>query len=77
MRGAESLADGANVVSLCSLWTADFGHCGNDLSGHSQAASDVVSSDVVGDQPEEWGQCQRASAEFGAGQLPNRMDVVA
>ena len=55
VRGAEGVADGAFVVSLCGLWAANLGDGGDDLSGDSQATADVVSSDVVGDQPEEWG----------------------
>src|SRR5208283_1480148 len=33
-----------------------FGHCGDDFSGHPHFSSIVVSSNVVGDHPEERGQ---------------------
>jgi len=46
-----------HLVPALRLPAPDLGHGGHDFPGHTEAAGDVVSCDVVCDQPEEW--CQR------------------
>ena len=54
-----------HLVSVLRLPATDLGHGGYDFPGHAEAAGDVVSRDVVCDQPEE--RCQRAGLAAGPG----------
>ena len=56
-------------VPVLRLPAPDLGHGGYDFPGHAEAAGDVVSRDVVCDQPEE--RCQRTGLAAGpwAGEL--------
>ena len=45
---------------VCGVWTPNFGHGRDHLSGHSDSVTGLVSCYVVGDGTEEW--CQRVGA---------------
>ena len=52
-------------------------HGRNDFPSEPPSSSDVVSGDVVGDQPEAWGQRLGSATPAGFGQLRDRLDDVA
>ena len=65
----ESVARSESAVGVCSLRSTDVGDVGNHFSGNPAAADEMVSSDLVGDEPEERGQCAGIAARAGFGQL--------
>ena len=77
MRPSESLARAYRVVPVRRMWTADLRDRRDHFSGHAHAIDDVVSRDVVGDQPED--RRERAAIAAGAGprELRDRLDVAA
>jgi hypothetical protein len=50
---AEEGVEGAGPVGVCRVWMPDFGDCGDDFPGHTDAITSVVSRHVVGDDAEE------------------------
>ena len=56
--------DSCHLVSVLWLSASDLGHGGDDFPGHAKAVGDVVSGDVVCDEPEE--RSQRAGVAAGA-----------
>ena len=50
---------GSRSVGVCRVWMPDFGDRRNDLPGHADSVTHVVSRHVVGDDPEERRQLQR------------------
>ena len=55
----------------------DFGHCGDDLSGHANPFAGVVSRHVVVDHPKERGQRLGAAKSVGAETIQDRLDDAA
>jgi hypothetical protein len=64
LRVAESMA-GAGLVGVCEMWMSVFGDGWNHLPGHTHSFAGLVSSDVVGNYPEERG--ERVGIATGAG----------
>ena len=66
-----------HLVPVLRLPAPDLGHGGHDFPRHAEAAGDVVSCDVVCDQPEE--RCQRTGLAAGprAGELGDGLDLAA
>jgi hypothetical protein len=64
LRIREGMA-GAEFVGVCRVWVPDFGDGRNDLPGHADSVTRVVSRHVVGDDPEE--RCQRAGTATSVG----------
>ena len=56
---------GARSAGVWRVWVADFGHGGDDLSGYANPFARVVSRHVVGDHPEERGQCVETATDTG------------
>jgi len=52
-------------------------HGRNDFPSEPPSSSDVVSGDVVGDQPEAWGQRLGSATPAGFGQLRDRLVLLA
>ena len=67
----------ANTVSLRELRTAEFGDGRNDFPRHADAVAHVVSSNVVGNQPEDGCECTGPSAGLGSGKLRNGVELAA
>ena len=63
VQGSQGGFDPCHLVPVLRLPAPDLGHGGYDFPGHAEAAGDVVSCDVVCDQPEE--RCQRTGLAAG------------
>ena len=46
-------------------------------TGHASAAAHLVAGDVVGDEPENRGECSGTAKHFGSGKLPHRRGAAA
>ncbi len=68
---------GARSVGVWRVWVPDFGHCGDDLSGHANPFAGVVSRHVVVDHPKERGQRLGAAKSVGAETIQDRLDDAA
>jgi len=66
-----------SAVALRRLWSSDVGDRRNDFPRHADAAADVVSSHVVGHQPEDRRQCLGHAACARSRQLQDGVDLVA
>jgi hypothetical protein len=64
LRIREGMA-GAGFVGVCRVWVPDFGDGQNDLPGHADSVTRMVSRHVVGDDPEE--RRQRVGTATSAG----------
>ena len=69
MPGSQGCLGPCHLVSVLCLPAPDLGYGGYDFPRHAQAAGDVVSCDVVCDQPEERRQRTGLAAGPGAGKL--------
>ena len=74
---AEGVAGVGSAVGVRGVSSPDFGDCGNDLSGQPPAYDPVVSSSVVGDQPEERSQRHGLAACVGLEELQDSLDYAA
>ena len=54
-----------------------FADGGHDFPGYASAAAHLVSGDVVGDEPENRGECSGTAKHFGSGKLPHRLGAAA
>jgi transposase-like protein len=70
VRPYEGMARRTGIATLCGLQSPGFADGRDDLSRHPKTVADVVSSHVVGRQPENRGQCGEPSADPGAEKLP-------
>src|SRR5262245_32279467 len=68
---------GRAAVALCRMWTSDLGNIGHDLPRHADAVDDVVPSDVVGHQPEDWRQRVGSAAGPGVAQLQDGVELAS
>src|SRR5438128_1154385 len=60
---------GSRSVGVCRVWVPDFGDRRNDLPGHADAVTSVVSRHVVADDSEERRQRVGAATSAGAEEL--------
>lgn len=58
-----------SAVQLRAVPVSDVGQGGDHFCGIALVSGDVVSGDLVGNQPEERSQRERAATHLGAGQL--------
>ncbi len=63
VQGNQGCPGACHFVPVLRLPAPDFGYGGYDFPRHAEAAGDVVSCDVVCDQPEE--RCQRTELAAG------------
>lgn len=77
MRLRQELDNREGIASMRGLPATDVPHRRDDLRGYEEAVADVVSGDLVCNQPETRWQCAWASTSAGIGQLPDSVDVVA
>jgi len=68
LRIREGMA-GAGSVGVCRVWVPDLSDCRNDLPGHADSVTRVVSRHVVGDDPEEWRQRVGTTTSAGTEEL--------
>ena len=72
---APRLGDRKRALGLSLMWSSGLRDSGDDLPGHSPPFEPLVSSRVVGVQPEEWGQRPGSAKSPWAGQLPDGVDL--
>jgi len=77
LRQPEGVASVASAVGMREVPSPEFGDGGNDFSGQPPSADIVVSSGVVGDQPEEWGKRHGLAARARLEELQNGLDYAA
>src|SRR5215469_2867614 len=77
MRGKERVAVPVGASGMRQLWTPDLGNRRDDLPRHAQAVGSVVPNNVVGDEPEKWGQRTGSPESSRIGKLQDSLDVVA
>ena len=71
------MADREAPVSLCGVRASSLGDCRHGVSGHAKAVADVVSSHVVGYEPEERCECRWIAADAGTRKLSNGLELAA
>ena len=76
-RAASSAQSSAGPAALWTMRLSGFGDGGHDFPGHSSAAAHLVSGDVVGDEPENRGECSGTAKHFGSGKLRHRLGAAA
>jgi len=69
LQGSQGGLGPCDLVLVQRLPEPDLGHGGYDFPGHAEAAGDVVSCDVVRDQPEKRRQRTGLAAGPGAREL--------
>ena len=69
VQGNQGCLGPCHLVPVLRLSATDLGHGGYYFPRHAEAAGDVVSCDVVGDQSEERRQRTGLAARPGAGEL--------
>ena len=78
LHGRSRLANGAwRLDGVRDLPSPDLGYCGNDLRRHAQALDHVVSSHVVGNQPEARAERSGTPARPRPWELSDGVDVAA
>ena len=75
--GREGCLGSCHSIPVLRLSAPDVGYGGHDFPRHTEAAVDVVSCDVVCDEPEEWGQCVGVAASTRAEELRDSLDLAA
>ena len=65
---------GTISVGVRWVWVSDFGYCRNNLPGHPDPTTNMVSRHVVGDYPKEWSERIGAATSIGAEGIQNRLD---
>ena len=71
------MANGGRFASVQGLRLQVFDNIGHDFRGDEKAADSLVSSDLVGVQPEKWMQCEDGAEGFGVWQLSDGLGLVA
>lgn len=77
MQRAEELAGLSRSFAVLRLQLSKFGDGGNDFSGYPKAAEALVSSGLVGHQPEERRKRHGSATGTGAEELQNGLDMAA
>ena len=77
LRKPKGVGGVASAVGMREVPSPEFGDGGNDFSGQPPSADIVVSSGVVGDQPEEWGKRHGFAARARLEELQNGLDHAA
>jgi len=77
MRKPEGVAGVRSAVGVRGVPSPEFGDSGNDLSGQPPSADLVVSSGVVGDEPEERSERHGLAARARLEELQNGLDHAA
>ena len=77
LRKPEGVASVGSAVGVRGVPSPEFGDSGNDLSGQPPSADLVVSSGMVGDQPEKWGKRHGLAARAWLEELQNGVDHAA
>jgi len=77
VRRRKGLDDGEGCAPMRRMSTADLADRRYDSRGHAEAIADLVSGDVVRDQPEEWWKCAGPAAPPGPGQLSDGLGLAA
>ncbi len=75
LRRRHRVACSNGAPAMRRVWPTDLGDRRHRVSGHANAADDVVSGDVVCEQLEDGDQCSGPAAGVGPGQLPNRLGL--
>jgi len=71
------MVNGAGLVSVPKMSDADLCYRWDDFPPNAQAASGLVSSDVVCNEPEAWSKCSWAAKGSWSWLLQNGVDVAA
>ena len=77
LRRRKGLDDGEEGAPLRGLSTADVADRRYDSRGYAEAVADLVSGNVVRDQPEERWKCAGPATHPGLGQLSDGLGLAA